>query len=113
MFYNITTGKATSQSIRKEAPNLAGSRCSCLSGGLDRPLDPERRGALRTPTDIVVIRYTKEVGVPRYGEKDPDVVAFEELRKKYLPNDRSRQHHRLRRLRQVGDDGRNPAPLRR
>ena len=34
---------------------------------------------------IVAIRYAKEVGVPRW-EKDPDVMAFEELRKKYLPN---------------------------
>src|SRR5262249_16408347 len=34
---------------------------------------------------IVAIRYSKEVGVPRF-EKDPDVLAFEELRKKYTPN---------------------------
>ena len=33
----------------------------------------------------MAIRYAKEVGVPRW-EKDPDVMAFEELRKKYLPN---------------------------
>ena len=36
-------------------------------------------------TGIVAIRYAKEVGVPRW-EKDPDVMAFEELRKKYLPD---------------------------
>ena len=36
-------------------------------------------------TGIVAIRYAKEVGVARW-EKDPDVMAFEELRKKYLPN---------------------------
>ncbi|RYX94822.1 MAG: branched-chain amino acid ABC transporter substrate-binding protein, partial [Bradyrhizobiaceae bacterium] len=35
--------------------------------------------------DIVAIRYSKEVGTPQF-EKDPEVMAFEELRKKYLPN---------------------------
>ncbi len=34
---------------------------------------------------IVAIRYSKEAGPGRF-EKDPDVVAFDELRKKYLPN---------------------------
>src|SRR5438309_628994 len=36
------------------------------------------------PNAKVAILYAKEVGVPRW-EKDPDVMAFEELRKKYLP----------------------------
>jgi len=34
---------------------------------------------------IVAIRYAKDAGVPRW-QNDPDVIAFEELRKKYLPN---------------------------
>jgi hypothetical protein len=33
---------------------------------------------------IVAIRYSKEAGPGRW-EKDPDVMAFEDLRKKYLP----------------------------
>jgi len=40
---------------------------------------------IENATGIVAIRYAKEVGVPRW-EKDPDVMAFEALRAKYLPN---------------------------
>src|SRR6476469_911944 len=60
VFYNISTGKASSQSIRSAAgfENAAG---------------------------IVAIRYAKEAGPGRW-EKDPEAMAFEELRKKYLPN---------------------------
>ena len=33
---------------------------------------------------IVAIRYAKDAGVPRW-QNDPEVMGFEELRKKYLP----------------------------
>jgi hypothetical protein len=36
-------------------------------------------------TGIVAIRYAKDAGVPRW-EKDPEVMGFEELRRKYLPS---------------------------
>ena len=39
---------------------------------------------LENAAGIVAIRYNKEVGLPKW-EKDPDVMAFEELRKKYTP----------------------------
>jgi len=39
----------------------------------------------RDANGIVAIRYAKDAGVPRW-QNDPDVMAFDELRKKYLPN---------------------------
>jgi ABC-type branched-subunit amino acid transport system substrate-binding protein len=71
VFYNISTGKATSQSIRKVA-ELGWKPLQLLSAGFENA------------AGIVAIRYAKEVGVPRWAN-DPDVMAFEELRKKYLP----------------------------
>src|SRR3954470_18741353 len=82
VFYNITTGKATSQSIRKVV-ELGWKPLQLLSAGSTGRSILEAAG-LENATDIVAIRYAKEVGVPRF-EKDPDVLAFEELRKKYLP----------------------------
>ncbi len=83
VFYNITTGKATSQSIRKVA-ELGWKPLQLLSAGSTGRSILSAAG-LENAKDIVAIRYNKEVGVPRY-EKDADVMAFEELRKKYLPN---------------------------
>jgi ABC-type branched-subunit amino acid transport system substrate-binding protein len=100
VFYNITTGKATSQSIRKVA-ELGWKPLQLLSAGSTGRSILNAAG-FDNATGIVAIRYAKEVGVPRW-EKDPDVMAFEALRKA----------HRLRRLWPGGDDGRNPAPLRR
>ena len=82
VFYNITTGKATSQSIRKVA-ELGWKPLQLLSAGSTGRSILNAAG-FENATGIVAIRYAKEVGVPRW-EKDPDVMAFEELRKKYLP----------------------------
>jgi ABC-type branched-subunit amino acid transport system substrate-binding protein len=83
VFYNISTGKASSQSIRKVA-ELGWKPLQLLSAGSTGRSILSAAG-LENATGIVAIRYAKEVGVPRW-EKDPDVMAFEELRKKYLPN---------------------------
>jgi ABC-type branched-subunit amino acid transport system substrate-binding protein len=82
VFYNISTGKATSQSIRKVA-ELGWKPLQLLSAGSTGRSILSAAG-FENAAGIVAIRYAKEVGVPRW-EKDPDVMAFEELRKKYLP----------------------------
>jgi ABC-type branched-subunit amino acid transport system substrate-binding protein len=82
VFYNISTGKATSQSIRKVA-ELGWKPLQLLSAGSTGRSILSAAG-LENATGLVAIRYAKEVGVPRW-ENDPDVMAFEELRKKYLP----------------------------
>ena len=82
VFYNISTGKASSQSIRKVA-ELGWKPLHLLSAGSTGRSILGAAG-LENGTGIVAIRYAKEVGVPRW-EKDPDVMAFEALRKKYLP----------------------------
>src|SRR5436305_3993561 len=83
VFYNISTDKASSQSIRKVA-ELGWKPLQLLSAGSTGRSILSAAG-LENATGIVAIRYAKEVGVPRW-EKDPDVMAFEEVRKKYLPN---------------------------
>ena len=83
VFYNITTGKATSQSIRKVA-ELGWKPLQLLSAGSTGRSILSAAG-FENATGIVAIRYSKEAGRAAW-EKDPDVMAFEELRKKYLPN---------------------------
>ncbi|MDB5654471.1 MAG: Extracellular ligand-binding receptor [Tardiphaga sp.] len=83
VFYNITTGKATSQSIRKVV-ELGWKPLQLLSAGSTGRSIFNAAG-IENATGIVAIRYSKEVGVPRFAN-DPDVMGFEELRKKYLPN---------------------------
>ncbi|WP_246701295.1 ABC transporter substrate-binding protein [Rhodopseudomonas sp. BR0C11] len=83
VFFNITTGKATSQSIRKIA-EIGWKPLHLLSAGSTGRSILNAAG-LDNAKGIVAVRYSKEVGVPRF-ENDPDVKAFEELRAKYLPN---------------------------
>ena len=83
VFYNITTGKATSQSIRKVA-ELGWKPLQLLSAGSTGRSILEAAG-LENAKGIVAISYIKDIGAPKYAN-DPDVKAFEELRKKYLPN---------------------------
>jgi len=74
-------------SLLPVADNLNRAIAAAESGGsLDVLLNGVKGTAagFENATGIVAIRYAKEVGVPRW-EKDPDVVAFEELRKKFLP----------------------------
>lgn len=82
VFYNITTGKATSQSIRKVA-ELGWKPLQLLSAGSTGRSILEAAG-IENAKGIVAIAYAKDIGATRYA-KDPDVVAFEELRQKYLP----------------------------
>jgi ABC-type branched-subunit amino acid transport system substrate-binding protein len=82
VFYNITTGKATSQSIRKVA-ELGWKPLQLLSAGSAGRSILEAAG-LENAKGIVSISYTKDIGAAKYAN-DPDVMAFEELRKKYLP----------------------------
>ncbi len=83
VFYNISTGKASSQSIRKAA-EIGWKPLQLLSAGSTGRSILNAAG-FDNATGIVAIRYAKDVGVPRW-EKDPDVMAFEALRKQALPN---------------------------
>jgi ABC-type branched-subunit amino acid transport system substrate-binding protein len=82
VFYNISTGKASSQSIRKVA-ELGWKPLQLLSAG-STGLSILKAAGLENAKDIVAIRYSKEAG-PGKWEKDKDVMAFEALRAKYLP----------------------------
>jgi ABC-type branched-subunit amino acid transport system substrate-binding protein len=82
VFYNISTGKASSQSIRKVA-ELGWKPLQLLSAGSTGRSILSAAG-LENASGIVAIRYSKEAGTGRW-EKDADVMGFEELRKKYLP----------------------------
>ncbi len=82
VFYNITTGKATSQSIRKVA-EIGWKPLHLLSAGSTGRSILNAAG-LENCNGIVAIRYAKEVGVPRFLN-DKDVLGFEDLRKKYTP----------------------------
>ena len=83
VFYNISTGKATSQSIRKVA-ELGWKPLQLLSAGSTGRSILSAAG-FENAAGIVAIRYAKEAGPGRW-EKDPDAMAFEALRAKYLPN---------------------------
>jgi ABC-type branched-subunit amino acid transport system substrate-binding protein len=83
VFYNITTGKATSQSIRKVA-ELGWKPLQLLSAGSTGRSILHAAG-LENAKGIVAISYVKDIGSPKYAN-DPEVKAFEELRAKYLPN---------------------------
>ncbi|MBV8927075.1 MAG: ABC transporter substrate-binding protein, partial [Bradyrhizobium sp.] len=82
-FYNITTGKASSQSIRKVA-ELGWKPLQLLSAGSTGRSILAAAG-FENAKDIVAIRYAKDAGVPRWAN-DPDAMGFEALRKQYLPN---------------------------
>src|ERR1700755_2608504 len=83
VFYNITTGKATSQSVRRVA-ELGWKPLQLLSAGsVGRSI--LSAAGFENATGIVAIRYSKEAGPGRW-EKDKDAMAFEALRAKYLPN---------------------------
>src|SRR5579864_6211768 len=82
VFYNITTGKATSQSIRK-VTELGWKPLQLLSAGSTGRWILGAAG-FDNAKDIVSIRYSKEAGTGRWL-KDPDAMAFEALRAKYLP----------------------------
>jgi len=83
VFYNITTGKATSQSIRKVA-ELGWKPLQLLSAGSTGRSILSAAG-FDNAKGIVAIRYAKDAGVPRW-QNDPEVMGFEALRKQYLPN---------------------------
>ncbi|MGA9954805.1 MAG: ABC transporter substrate-binding protein [Bradyrhizobium sp.] len=83
VFYNISTGKASSQSIRRVA-ELGWKPLQLLSAG-STGRSILKAGGLENAKDIIAIRYSKEAGPGRW-EKDKDVLAFEALRAKYLPN---------------------------
>ena len=83
VFYNISTGKASSQSIRKAA-ELGWRPLQLLSAGSTGRSILNAAG-FENAAGIVAIRYSKEAG-PGGWERDKDVMAFEALRAKYLPN---------------------------
>jgi ABC-type branched-subunit amino acid transport system substrate-binding protein len=83
VFYNISTGKASSQSIRKVA-ELGWRPLQLLSAGSTGRSILSAEG-FENADGIVAIRYAKDAGVPRWLN-DPEVMAFEQLRKNYLPS---------------------------
>ncbi|MBI5128118.1 MAG: ABC transporter substrate-binding protein [Rhodopseudomonas palustris] len=83
VFFNISTGKAASQSIRKVAELGWKPLHLLFSSSTGRTI--LSAAGLDNAAGIVAIRYAKESGVPLWAN-DPDVLAFEELRKTYLPN---------------------------
>src|SRR5260370_9198760 len=83
VFYNISTGKASSQSIRKVA-ELGWKPLQLLSAGSTGRSILSAAG-LENATGIVSIRYAKEVA-PATWDGDPAAMALERLRKQILPN---------------------------
>jgi ABC-type branched-subunit amino acid transport system substrate-binding protein len=83
VFYNISTGKAASQSIRRVA-ELGWKPLQLLSAGSTGRSILSAAG-FENAKDIVAIRYAKDAGVPRWAN-DPEAMGFEALRKQYLPN---------------------------
>jgi ABC-type branched-subunit amino acid transport system substrate-binding protein len=83
VFYNITTGKATSQSLRK-INELGWKPLHLLHVGSTARSILSAAG-LENAVGIVSINYAKETAAARFA-KDPDVLAFLDLIKKYLPN---------------------------
>jgi len=83
VFYNISTGKFTSQSIRK-VTEVGWKPLQLLSAGSTGRSILSAAG-FENAKDIVAIRYAKDAGVPRWAN-DPEVMGFEALRKQYLPN---------------------------
>src|SRR5262249_61025571 len=81
VFYNTSTGKASSQSIRKVA-ELGWKPLQLLSAGSTGRSILSAAG-FENAKGIVAIRYAKDAGVPRW-QNDPEVMGFEEVRKKYL-----------------------------
>lgn len=83
VFFDVSTGKATSQAIRKVAelgwkplhiiPNTSAGRSILNAAGAQNAVG------------VVSTQYTMEVGSPRWKD-DPEVKAFEVLRKKRMPN---------------------------
>jgi ABC-type branched-subunit amino acid transport system substrate-binding protein len=82
VFCNITTGEATSQSIRKVV-ELGWKPLQLLSAGSTGRSILDAAG-LDNARGIVSIAYGKDIGAPRYAG-DRDIMAFEKLRAKYLP----------------------------
>ena len=82
-FYNVSTGKATSQSIRKVA-ELGWKPLHLLVSTSSGRSIINAAGA-ENAKGIVAMSYTKEVGSEKWKD-DPDVIAFQALRAKYLPN---------------------------
>ena len=110
VFYNITTGKATSQSVRRVA-ELGWKPLQLLSAGsVGRSI--LSAAGFENAKDIVAIRYSKEAGPGPLG-KGQGRDGVRGVAREISADRRSRQHHRLCRLRPGGLDGRNPAPLRR
>jgi ABC-type branched-subunit amino acid transport system substrate-binding protein len=83
VFYNITTGKATSQSIRKVAESGWKPLQLLSAGSTGRSI--LSAAGFDNAKDIVAIRYAKDAGTPRWAN-DPEAMGFEALRKQYLPN---------------------------
>jgi ABC-type branched-subunit amino acid transport system substrate-binding protein len=83
VFFNISTSKASSQSIRKVAELGWKPLHLLFSGSTSKSI--LGAAGFENAAGIVAIRYSKDAG-PGPWEKDKDVMAFEDLRKNFLPN---------------------------
>lgn len=82
-FFNISTGKATSQSIRKVAELGWKPLHLLVSTSSSRSI--LNAAGVENAKDIVSLVYAKEVASPKWKD-DADVKAFQALREKYMPN---------------------------
>jgi ABC-type branched-subunit amino acid transport system substrate-binding protein len=83
VFFNVTTGRATSQSIRKLAE--IGWRPLHIVVSTSVGLSILNAAGVQNATGIVSTQYAKEPGSLRWKD-DPDVKAFQALRRKRFPN---------------------------
>jgi ABC-type branched-subunit amino acid transport system substrate-binding protein len=83
VFYNITTGKATSQSIRKVA-ELGWKPLHLIMSGSTAAEIITAAGADKA-IGLTTIKYRKNIGDSQWVD-DADVKFYETFRAKYLPN---------------------------
>ncbi|MFC3266806.1 ABC transporter substrate-binding protein [Camelimonas abortus] len=83
VFVNVTTGKATSQSIRK-VKELGWNPLHILFSGSTASNILQAAGQ-ENARGIITIKYRKNAGDPQFAD-DPAMKEYEAFRAKYLPN---------------------------
>lgn len=83
VFFNVTTGKATSQSIRKVVEIGWKPLHVIMSGSTSTNL--LQAAGLENATGMVTVKYRRNAGDPQWAD-DQALKDFEAFRAKYLPN---------------------------
>lgn len=83
VFFNVTTGKATSQSIRKAAEIGWKPLHVIMSGSTASNL--LQAAGLENAIGMVTVKYRKNAGDPQWAD-DKGMKDYEAFRAKYLPN---------------------------